>query len=261
MQNNISRNFKEKKKIVIGNWKMNPDNPKEASNIYNGIKRAASRISNVTTIICPPYPFISLFKSTSKVFLGAQNIFYEEKGSYTGEVSALQLINSGVEYVIIGHSERRKLGEKEEDVAKKVLKAVAAGLTPIICIGEEVHDAEGTYLDLVKRELISSLSLLKKTEIWKVIIAYEPVWAVGGTAAMSTYEMHQMSLYIQKILLDEYGKTSSTGIPILYGGAVDATNASEIIKKGNIDGLLVGRESLSAERFIELLKAVSNANN
>jgi triosephosphate isomerase len=248
----------QKKKIIIGNWKMNPTNAKEAIGLTTAIKRSVSRYSEVTTVLCPPFVFLPLLVSKSKVQFGAQDVFYEEKGSYTGEVSGAQLKSLGANYVIIGHSERRKLGETDGVIAKKVLKALASDLTPVICIGEEVHDNDGAYLEIVRSQLLASLALVKRTEVWKVIIAYEPIWAVGAPEPMSSYELHQMSLFIRKTLLDEYGKNASIGISVLYGGSADATNAAEIVSKGEVDGLLVGRESLNAEHFVSMLKAVNN---
>lgn len=245
------------KKIIVGNWKMNPGSAKEAVVLAGAVKKAASRFSDVTTVLCPPYVYLPLIASKSKVQFGAQDVFYEEKGSYTGEVSASQIASVGGSYVIIGHSERRKMGETDGVIAKKVLKALANNLTPIVCIGEEVHDADGNYLDIVRSQLLAALALVKKTEVWKVIIAYEPVWAIGAQDPMSAYDLHQMSLYLRKVLNEEFGKSAASGVPILYGGAADVTNAAEIISKGDVNGLLVGRESLSAERFVAMLKVVN----
>lgn len=253
MKNTIN----QKKKLIIANWKMNPDSEKSAKELALSIKKSASRLSGVDVVICPPYVFIGSIFSKSKVKIGAQDISFEDKGSHTGEVSATQVASLGANFVIIGHSERRKKGEAEGDIAKKVLKAVATGLTPIVCVGEDVHDEEGKYLEIVRAQILSALILLKKTEVWKVVIAYEPVWAIGATRAMSSYDLHQMSLYIRKVLADEYGKIA-VGIPVIYGGSVDATNAAEIVYQGEVDGLLVGRESLSGENFGALLRAVNN---
>jgi len=257
MKENTSKNLQVKKKVVVGNWKMNPMTIKEAKALAEGVKKSSARLQNVEVVLCPPYMFIPSIISKSKVKVGAQDVSFEDNGSHTGEVSATQIVGVGATHVIIGHSERRKMGEKEGDIAKKVLKAVATGLTPIICIGEDIHDTDGKYLEVVRGQLLASLILLKKTEIWKVVIAYEPVWAVGATEPMTTYDLHQMSLYIRKILAEEYGKVA-VGIPVLYGGSVDATNAAEIVSKGEVDGLLVGRESLSVVNFTALLRSVNN---
>lgn len=247
----------QKKKIVVANWKMNPTTLKEAQELAASIKKTAAKATNVKTIICAPFIYIPFLISRSRVEIGAQDVFYKELGSYTGEISALQLRNLGATHVIIGHSERRNLGENDNDVAEKVLKALANDLTPIVCVGEKTHDSEGAYLSIIGDQIRKALSLIKKTEIWRVILAYEPIWAIGATEAMAAHDLYQMSLFIKKILLDEYGKSAVSGVAILYGGSVDVQNAREIVVKGNVDGLLVGRESLNIEHFGELIKSVN----
>ncbi len=236
---------------------MNPDSLSSAKSMVNSLKKSTARLTNVQTVICPPFIYISDLVSKSKLAIGAQNVFYEDRGSYTGEVSAAGLYDLGARYVIIGHSERRAMGETDEVISKKVIKAVSSNLTPVICVGEKVHDSDGEYLEVVKKQVLEALRHIKSTEIWKVIIAYEPIWAVGAASAMTSHEVYQMSLFIRKVLMEEYGKLG-VGVSVLYGGSVDAENAAEIVSGGQVDGLLVGRESLHPERFTNLIKAVNN---
>jgi triosephosphate isomerase len=245
-----------KKKIVIANWKMNPVSQKAAKELAKKSKLHASKLKRTTLILCPPTLFIESLKGKGKVKIGAQNSSTEEIGSYTGEVSPYQLKASGVEYVILGHSERRKLGETDDYISKKVIKAIMAGLIPVICIGEKIHDADGAYLEELKNQLLTALSFLKPADILKVIVAYEPIWAIGASRAMTPHDIYETTLYLKKILNDAYGPTIAPSVKILYGGSVDASNAGEIMKEGRVDGLLVGRQSLDAAGFKGLLMAV-----
>ncbi len=150
--------------------------------------------------------------------------------------------------VIIGHSERRKMGETDEDVNKKVLLALKAKLTPIVCIGETTRDEEGKYLGFIKEQIEKALAGVQKNSLNKIIIAYEPVWAIGASTAMEAPDIHEMTIYIKKTLIDLY-KMKSVSVAILYGGAVDPANAQGILTDGEADGLLVGRQSLDSEAF------------
>jgi triosephosphate isomerase len=169
------------------------------------------------------------------------------------------LASENVKYVILGHSERRSAGEKSDIVAKKATAAIAARIQPIICIGEESRDHSGVYLKHIKHQIIESLSGIPKTKLKDIIIAYEPIWAIGGDEAMSSHEMHQMMLYIKKVVTEKYTRTIANSIQILYGGSVTAHNACDMIENGVVDGLLVGRASLNPEEFIAIAKNISYA--
>lgn len=248
-----------KKKLVVANWKMNPGNLKEAKALAKASRLHATKLKRTELVLCPPALYIESLKSKGKVKIGGQNASMEERGSYTGEISPYQLKASGATHVILGHSERRKLGETDEMISKKVVRAVVAGLIPIICIGEVVHDADGVYLDELKQQLLTTLSQLKPNDLWKVVIAYEPIWAVGAAQAMTSHEIYQTTLYLKKVLTDTYGSTIAPTIKMLYGGSADANNAAQIMKEGRVDGLLVGRQSLEAKTFKDLLLAVDNS--
>lgn len=247
----------KKKKLVIGNWKMNIFTVKEAKKLVEGIKKGSLKAKNTDVVVCPPFVYVADLKGlvSKKVALGVQNIFEEAQGSYTGEVSAQHLSQFKVSYVIIGHSERRVRGESDGSVSKKVSRALENKLIPVLCIGESARDDHGDYLSFVKQQLSSGLSGVSKSMISDVVIAYEPVWAIGAKEAMNSHQVHEMSLYIQKCIKEMYGAMAP--MPrILYGGAVNADNAREIVDRGYVDGLLVGRESLKVENFVGIITNV-----
>ena len=246
-----------KRKLVIGNWKMNPDSSEEAKRIIKEVKKAASNLTKTDVVACPPFVFAHLVLGRSgSVALGAQDVFAEERGSHTGEVSALMLRDIGAEYVIIGHSERRAMGETDEVVARKVDAAVAAGLTAVVCVGEHIHDAQGAYLEPLKEQIRASLAKVTKKYVKNIVMAYEPIWAIGAKDAMDPAVVQEMMIFIRKVLSDMYGQSEVASLPILYGGSVNFRNAGDILEKGDVDGFLVGRESVNPPGFVELLKVV-----
>ncbi|PIP87409.1 triose-phosphate isomerase [Candidatus Campbellbacteria bacterium CG22_combo_CG10-13_8_21_14_all_36_13] len=261
------RYMNSKTKYVIGNWKMEPRTAVEARALFLSIKKQSSRIKNTSIIICPPAIFLGdlqMAHSGNKISIGAQNVFWENpssgRGAFTGEISANQLIDSSVEYVIVGHSERRALGETNEIVAEKLHTIVEAKLTPILCIGERLRDEEGEYLSFIKEQIETALRDVPHNKIKNIIIAYEPVWAIGrGDDAMGPKDMHEVSLYIHKILVSMFGKKIASGVDVVYGGSVERSNAEELIKGGEISGFLVGHASLYADHFIDIVKIVDNS--
>ncbi len=246
-----------KKKLVIGNWKMNIFSVKESKKLMEGIKKGSLKAKNTDIVVAPPFVYLADLKGlvSKKVALGVQNIYEEAAGSYTGEVSAQHLAQFKVSYVIIGHSERRADGESDTSISKKIARALEFKITPVFCIGEANRDEHGEYLSFIKSQLAAGLSFVSKAGIGDVVIAYEPVWAIGAKEAMNSHQVHEMSLYIQKCLKELYG--GMVMMPrILYGGAVTADNAREIVDQGYVDGLLVGRESLKAENFVGIIQNV-----
>jgi len=247
-----------RKKYIIANWKMNPLNIDSAVSLFKKVKNNIHKFQNVKTIICPPFVYLdklSLFVLKSKIYLGAQDSFYENNGSFTGEISPYQIKDLGGEYVILGHSERRALGESNEIVNKKLKTAILAGLNVILCIGENDRDERGEYLHFIEEEIKESLKGLSKNNLSKVIIAYEPIWAIGKSKneAMKPSDLHQMKLFILKILRNMYD-ASVMKISIIYGGASAPQNVEELIKGGEVDGLLVGHQSLLAQNFLEIIE-------
>lgn len=257
--------MKKSKKLVIGNWKMNPATVAHAKRIIVATKKTAQTLEYTSVVMCPPFPFITFALSKTPqaaVFdVGAQNVSPEEGGPFTGEVSAPMLADLGLSHVIVGHSERRKMGETDTYVAKKAVAVAQAGMIAVICIGEETRDQEGSYLNFIKEQIKGSLAGFSKKNVadGKLIVAYEPIWAIGSKEAMTPGLIHEMSIFIKKTLSDIYGQEEINDVPILYGGSVNFRNALDIVNQGGVDGLLVGRESVNQPGFSELLKEVDLA--
>ena len=251
-----------KRKIIVGNWKMNPTTYADAQNIFKKIKNTASKLNSTHVVMCPPLVYIAKFaspKTLSKVKsagVGAQNVYFEPQGAFTGEVSAPMLKDLGVSHVIVGHSERRAGGETDEVISKKVLAVLEAGIHPILCVGESEHDSHGLYLETLKNQIKASLSKVPKRLLNQIIVAYEPVWAIGAKEPMDAATIEEMTIFIKKVLSDIGDHESAIATPILYGGSINFRNAPDIMVRGKVDGLLVGRESVNTPGFIELLKAV-----
>lgn len=238
---------------------MYPASVKDAKAKFVAIKKTASKLSNVQTVICPPLVYVSELKklvSGHRVVVGAQNAWFETEGAFTGEVSIAMLASVGVSYVIIGHSERRAMGENDELINKKVLAGVKAGMTVVLCVGERERDPDGVYLKFITEQIKEALHGVQKKELKKIVIAYEPIWAIGKNAIhpASHDDALEVSILIKRTLSDLFGKDSNI-IPILYGGSVDAKNAWEFLLKSHVDGLLVGRASLDPKVFGEILKS------
>lgn len=247
------------KKLIIGNWKMYPTNIKDAKAKFTGIKKVASTLRNVQTVVCPPFVYISELKKLvtgHRCIVGAQNSWIEDEGAYTGEVSPAMLGSLGLQYIILGHSERRALGETDELINKKVLAAVKSGLTAVLCVGERERDPDGAYLKLVADELRAALKGVQKKDLSHIVIAYEPIWAIGKNAlrAATSDDALEVSISIKKTLADLYGG-SAAEIKILYGGSVDAKNSGEFLLKSGVNGLLVGRSSLDMNVFTQILQS------
>lgn len=244
--------------LIIGNWKMYPETIKDARAKFVSIKKVASALRNVQTVICPPVVFagdLQKLVSGHRCVLGAQNAWTDPEGAYTGEVSPTMLESSGLKYVIIGHSERRAMGETDELVNRKTLAAVKAGLKVVLCVGERERDPDGEYLKLIAAQLRAGLKNIQKKDLSHVVIAYEPIWAIGKNAlrAATPEDALEVSISIKKTLADLYGATASEAL-VLYGGSVDAKNSREFLLKSQVSGLLVGRASLDVGVFISILK-------
>ncbi len=251
------------KKIVVGNWKMNPGTVDEAKRIARKTRRAASKLEHTDAVVCPPFPFILAAASRKKYLhyhLGAQSASFETGGAHTGEVSANVLRDIGVEYVIVGHSETRReganIGDTDETVSNRVIAVLEAGMKAILCVGEKNRDESGAHFDFVKDQMRKSLADVPKLRSQDVILAYEPVWAIGAKESMKPEDICEMAIFVKKIFSDIFGNDSAQKVQVLYGGSVNFHNAADIMKIGQVDGLLVGRESLNAVGFVELLKAV-----
>lgn len=244
------------KKIVVANWKMNPLSLKEAEKLFTSILKIKKDKFKADVVICAPFIYLEkLKKINKKISIGSQNIFYEKEGAYTGEVSAEMVYNIGSRYTIIGHSERRAQGEKNSDVNKKIKAALSNSLIPIVCIGEKERDENHEYLNFIKTQVEEGFLNIQKSSMTKVVVAYEPIWAIGKTAVReaNSEEFREMKIFIRKILTDKFGKDVAENIKILYGGSVNTKNAEDFLKEGQADGFLVGRDSLNAEKFAEII--------
>lgn len=254
----------KRKPIIAGNWKMNPGTRDEARAIFLATRRAIETHENVTAIVCPPFVYVrelaTLTKGRRRLFVGAQNCFFETHGAYTGEVSAGQLADVGASHVIIGHSERRAMGETDEIVNKKIKSALREGLVSIVCIGEKERDSDGHYLSLIRSSLEVSLSGVSGADLSKIIIAYEPVWAIGKSEreAMKPHDLHEMAIFIRKTLSKPYGTPLAFKMPILYGGSVGPSTVAEHLGAG-VEGLLVGRASADVKSVAEVIEAAASA--
>ena len=243
------QNKKITKKLIVANWKMNPSSLKEAIKIAK-----ASDVNGVT--LCVPSVFINpLKKVIKKAKIGAQNISTEENGAFTGEISADMIYESGARYVIVGHSERRAMGENNLDINKKIKMALVKGLSPILCVGEkerDVNDINHEYFNVVKKQIDDALDGISKNLVSKIIIAYEPVWALSTTVGRhdtTTSDCQEMVLFIKKILSDMFSQQVAQSMKILYGGSVNEKNIDDFVTNGGIDGVLVGKASLDIKKF------------
>ena len=244
------------KKYILGNWKMSFNKLGEAKKQIDLIKKQSGRLKNTVVVIAPSFPHIApLFSKSVKLNFAGQDCSLKDGGAYTGEVSAKMLKDLGCGFVIVGHSERRAMGETNEVVAEKVGTALTARIKPIICIGESERDDGGKYLNVLRDQLFASMVKVQRGDLLDIIIAYEPVFAIGASKAMATEEIHQTVLYLRKLLAEKYGKDLAQSILIVYGGTVNKENASGILNTGVVDGLLVGRVSTTPE-LVDLLKVV-----
>ena len=247
-----------RKRIVAGNWKMNKT-PAEAKELIEVLKPLVGNSEETEVVFCPPFLDIAAAVDAVKgtnIKIGAQNMYYEEKGAYTGEVAPNMLVGAGCEYVILGHSERRGyFGETNEIVNKKVLKALEHGLKPIICVGETLEQREqGITEDLVRLQTKIALKDVPAEEAVKTVIAYEPIWAIGTGKTATNEQAEEVCAAIRKVLCEIYGPETAEEIRIQYGGSVNAGNAKELFAMPNIDGGLVGGASLKAD-FADIVNA------
>lgn len=242
---------------------MNPISAKLAIKTYSEIIKKIRVQKGISIAICPPTTYLPLLKKSKIASLGAQNVFYEKEGAFTGETSVQMLKDLGVKYVLVGHSERRMFGETNEDISKKISTILKAGLLPIVCVGEKERDEEHKYLQFVEQEIKSACSLVSKNLISKMIFAYEPIWAIGKDAVReaTSEEAREMGIFIHKVISDISTPSISKSVKILYGGSVDEKNAEEFIKNGGMDGLLVGRASLNANQFSKLVESTGSIKN
>ncbi len=247
------------KHLVIGNWKMNPASAEDAKRIGKKTRSVASNLTRTEVVACPPFAFIPLAASRTSVknfSLGAQSASIHEAGAHTGEVAAAMLKSLGVEYVIAGHSEERAAGDTDETVSKRINRILEYGMTAIVCVGEKVRDDAGSHFNFLREQIKNTFTGVPVEKAKNIVLAYEPVWAIGAKEAMVPEQVHEMSIFVKKSFADVFGPDAAMKVKVLYGGSVNSKNAADIINIGQVDGLLVGRESVNMPGFTELLKAV-----
>ncbi|HOG23967.1 MAG: Bifunctional PGK [Candidatus Omnitrophica bacterium ADurb.Bin292] len=248
----------KKKPLIAGNWKMYKT-ASEAVTLVQTLKAAVHPVMNVEIVICPPFialSEVSKVLTDTPIELGAQNMYSAPEGAFTGEISPMMLKDVRCRFVILGHSERRQYF-KEDNILihEKVKTALKYSLVPIVCVGETLEEREGkAHFDVVKTQFDECLGSLEKDDIAKVVIAYEPVWAIGTGKTATPDQAEQMHSYIRRLLNERFGKELGVKVPILYGGSVKPDNARSLMEKPNIDGALVGGASLKAETFAQIVR-------
>ncbi len=234
---------------------MNPNDKTSVQRFLAALARARAALKYADVVVAPPFPYLALFSRSSAYALGAQDIFWEKEGAYTGEVSGLMLKTFGAEYVIVGHSERRRMHETDEIVAKKVRRALDSKLTPIVCVGEERRDADGVFFSVIRAQLEHSLASVKQSEIGRVVVAYEPLWAIGaGHKPATPKDAAEAALFIKKTVAARFGSTRAKSLRVIYGGSTAPDNAADFLRERDVAGLLVGRESLNPKSFIAIVQ-------
>ncbi|MFA6445936.1 MAG: triose-phosphate isomerase [Candidatus Paceibacterota bacterium] len=253
--------MKIKKLLIVGNWKMYVSTFNEARSIAQevSLKIKGNKVHSV--VLCPSFSHLFRLSGGKKGLItwGAQDVGVHEEGAHTGETGARQLADSGISYVIVGHSERRAGGETNEVISEKVKRARAYGIVPIVCIGESVRDEHGDYLRVVREQIMQSLRGIKKADLKNIVIAYEPVWSIGKKEdeIITPRDLHEMVIYIRKILSLIFGANEAKAVRIIYGGSVTPGNAYSIVNLGEVAGLLIGRDSVRPDSLASIVKILS----
>ncbi|MBU2568380.1 MAG: triose-phosphate isomerase [Elusimicrobia bacterium] len=244
--------------LIAGNWKMFKTIPETVTTLTQ-LKKNVADVHHCEIAVCPPFTALAaawgVLKGTN-VHLGAQNCHWEEKGAYTGEVSVAMLADAGCKHVIAGHSERRQyFGETDESVNKRMFAALKGGLIPIVCIGETLQEREkGVTFSVLETQVKKGMAGLDARQSGQIVIAYEPVWAIGTGKTATPQQAEEVHAFIRKLYADIYGSLASENVRVLYGGSVKPENVSELMQQKNIDGGLVGGASLEAETFTKIIK-------
>jgi len=245
--------------LIAGNWKMNTDSS-SAAELASGIASRAGEVTDAELLVCPPNVYLTQVRDSigdAAVGLGAQNMYHEGNGAYTGETSAEMLNDIGAQYVILGHSERRHvMGETDADVNKKTHAALQAGLRPVVCVGELLEEREaGQTAEVIRKQIEGSLADVSAEQISSVVIAYEPVWAIGTGKVASPEQAEEVHSDLRKQLVERYNTEVAETVRILYGGSVKPDNAGVLLGQPNIDGALIGGASLKVDDFLAIAAA------
>jgi triosephosphate isomerase len=251
--------MKARTPFVAGNWKMYMTSA-SGRQLASALVKAVGTDDRVTVALCPPFPYLAPIAEVlkgSKIALGAQNLYPEKEGAFTGEVSPAMLLDVGCKYVIVGHSERRHvLGESDDFINRKVKSALAAGLTVILCVGEKLPQREqGQTEDVLENQLLSGLAGVVEEDLARLVIAYEPVWAIGTGKVATTEQAQQVHAFLRGRLKERFSEKSAQRVLIQYGGSVKPDNAAALLAQPDVDGALVGGASLKADQFLAIIEA------
>lgn len=247
-----------RKVIIAGNWKMNK-NISESIDLANGIQRSVYDIDSIEIVVCPPHTSLSDVREivgVTNVKLGAQDVYWAPEGAFTGEISCGMLKSVGCEYVIVGHSERRQFfGETNEIVNKKAKAVLGSGLKPIVCVGEKLDERKaGKAFQVVKDHVENSLAGITRQDMLNVVLAYEPVWAIGTGVNATKEQAQEIHKYIRELLTKMFDADLADSVRIQYGGSVKPDNIAELVSEPDVDGALVGGASLNADSFAAIVK-------
>jgi len=245
--------------LIVANWKAYVEDRAKAKRLAS-VAKTLARATGVRIVLAPPAPYLGMIAGrVSRVAYAAQDISRTTQGAATGEATAAAFASAGATYALIGHSERRAAGDTDAIVGEKLVRALAHGLTPILCVGERERDSEGRYLASVREQIAAALSPLSPKERGVVIVAYEPLWAIGKASieAIHPADLAEMTLYIRKVLAELLPGKSASRALVLYGGSVDPLNARALVAGSSVDGLLVGRASTDPRTFALLVKQLA----
>ncbi|MBI3573601.1 triosephosphate isomerase [Candidatus Kaiserbacteria bacterium] len=246
--------------LIIGNWKLYVNSVAEGKKLLRDIDKNFPRNVKATVVVCPQVALAPALKAAYKgrrISFGSQDVSFDAEGAHTGGISPMALASSGVGYVIVGHAERRATGDTDEDVSKKTVAAIAAKLHPIVCVGEKERDQEGTHFAVLAKNVTASLARIEPAHASKLTIAYDPLWAIGEPEAPPPRVVSESVIFIRKTLADMWGREAALKIRIIYGGSVTAESAKVFLKEAHVQGLLVGRASVDALSFTNIIRAAS----
>jgi triosephosphate isomerase len=255
-----------RKFLIAGNWKMN-GSPKEAQQLLEGLKNQLSSIpEGIDVLVCPPSISLTTAIKTvegTAIHVGAQNVYFEDNGAFTGEISTQMINEVGCTHVIVGHSERREhFGETDAIVNAKVKRTLSAGLQPIICVGETLDQRqEGNHQAIVKQQVDAALNKLDKEQAQKIVLAYEPIWAIGTGETATPDQAEEMHALIRENMDFLYDEETAENLRILYGGSMKPKNAKELLRQPDVDGGLIGGASLKADSFAEIIEIAEQLSN
>ena len=241
--------------LVVGNWKAYVSSLKDAKKLFKSVEKNLPRDMEPRVVLCPPHPFLEPLArsySGSRIAFGAQDAFFEN-GAHTGETTMGMVKSVGAEYVILGHAERRAQGETDAMVSKKIGAALDERLTPVVSVGESVRDREGHYLEELEKSITGSLALVDVRSLKKIVIAYEPVWAIGAPLPPTGHIIRQTLIFIRKTLALRFDRADALKARIIYGGAVNEETARSLLEESEADGLLLGRASVDPDAFAAII--------